>query len=265
MKRTYLALAGLAFTASAAPAALAPLARAKAVFDSRPVETSRFSVLARPVGTDRWNLLVLEQIAAEPLCWEDRPDGLIDPALNRFDYSGICGRYLDSNGYSLRIGEEDLAARYRLRLEQYGDELQLQATSVDSSTRLVVARGKVPLRDRDGFVGLQLDPGWNLQRRVYREQTLNHLYFANATPLGQLLAQAGPETPGPAVKATESELSRAVRQVASPFARPERTQPRTPQQSVAVTPEPGRAIALQVIPYQEVSQSQSSQELSQTP
>ena len=52
-------------------------------------------------------------------------DGLVDPALNRFDFTGICSRYIDSNGYSLRVGEEDLASRYRLRLEQQGIERQL--------------------------------------------------------------------------------------------------------------------------------------------
>jgi hypothetical protein len=251
MKRTYLALAGLALAASAAPAALAPLARGAALFDSQPVEPSRFSVLARPVGEDRWNLVVLEQIAAEPLCWEKRADGLIDPALNRFDFSGICGRYLDSNGYSLRIGEEDLAARYRLKLQQQGEELQLQATDADASTVLVVARAPVPLRDKDGFVSLQLEPGWSLQRRVYQEKTLNHLYFANGTPLGQLLADAGARQEAD----TAVSAARPLRRVTSPFARREEAEPQSIAAAPATAPQHGRAIALQVIPYQEISRT----------
>jgi hypothetical protein len=77
-------------------------------------------VLARPVGQADWTLLVLEQIGPQPRCWLPRADGLVDPSLNRFDYSGICGRYLDSNGYSLRAGGVDLAASHRLRLQQQG-------------------------------------------------------------------------------------------------------------------------------------------------
>jgi hypothetical protein len=179
-----------ALLAGAALAALTPWAEAANLFNSRPLDASRFAVLARPLGRNDWNLLVLEQIQPQPRCWEERPDGLIDPALNRFNFTGICSRYLDSNGYSLRIGDQDLASRYRLQLRQSGNELQLQASTPSDPTTLVVARAKVPLRDRDGFVALKLEAGWDLQRRSFGEQTLNHLYFANAAPLPQLLAAA---------------------------------------------------------------------------
>jgi len=179
-----------AVLAGAALAALTPWAEASNLFNSRPLDASNFAVLARPLGRSDWNLLVLEQIRPQPRCWEERPDGLIDPALNRFNFTGICSRYLDSNGYSLRVGDQDLANRYRLQLRQSGNELQLQASTPSDSTTLVVARAQVPLRDRDGFVALKLEPGWDLQRRTFGEQTLSHLYFANAAPLPQLIATA---------------------------------------------------------------------------
>ena len=189
LRRTYLALAG------AGLALLTPWAGAASLFDSRPLDTSRFAVLARPVGPSDWNLLVLEQIQAQPLCWEQRPDGLVDPALNRFNFTGICSRYLDSNGYSLRIGNQDLASRYRLQLRQSGTELRLEASTPSNPTVLVVGRARVPLRDRDGFVALALEPGWDLQRRVFNSQTLSHIYFANPSPLPELLAKAGGSSP----------------------------------------------------------------------
>ena len=34
--------------------------------------------------------------------------------LATFDFTGICNRYIDGNGYSLRIGGDDLGTRYRL-------------------------------------------------------------------------------------------------------------------------------------------------------
>ena len=224
LRRTYLALAG------AGLALLTPWAGAASLFDSRPLDTSRFAVLARPVGPSDWNLLVLEQIQAQPLCWEQRPDGLVDPALNRFNFTGICSRYLDSNGYSLRIGDQDLASRYRLQLRQSGTELRLEASTPSNPTVLVVGRALVPLRDRDGFVALALEPGWDLQRRVFNSQTLSHIYFANPSPLPELLAKAGgapvtmrppvapPSLPGPARAAGSALVARGpIRLPVIPF------------------------------------------------
>jgi len=195
MQRTYLALAGVALASAVLPAALPTLVEAAGVFQSQPLDSARFALLARPLASGDWSLLVLEQIQPSPLCWQQRSDGLIDPVLNRFDYTGICGRYLDSNGYSLRVGNEDLGGSYRLTLEQLGTELQLQATSPSQPTVLVLGRARVAHRDRDAFVALTLDPGWELQRRIYGERSLNHVYLANAGSLGELAARAGGSRP----------------------------------------------------------------------
>ena len=237
MQRTYLALAGLGIGSTLLAAVSPTLVRAAGLFDSRPVEASQFAVLARPVGRSDWNLLVLEQVQPEPRCWEARRDGLVDPSLNRFDYTGICNRYLDSNGYSLRVGQEDLATSHRLRLQQVGNVLLLQVLSPNEPTALVVGRGEIPRRDREGFVAIQLDPGWELQRRSYGSQTLNHLYFANATSLGQLIVQAEGNRRPPTTMARLGGR---------------RLEPELPSSTdlgrVAI---PGRAIALQVIPFRE--------------
>ncbi|MFM7392827.1 MAG: DUF3747 domain-containing protein [Cyanobium sp.] len=288
MKRTYLALAGLTLAASAGPALLPPLVRAAGLFQAQPVDPSRFVVLAKPVGSGDWSLLVLEQLRPSPLCWQPRADGLVDPSLNRFDYTGICARYLDSNGYSLRVGDQDLGASHRLRVQQVGSTLQLQALAPDQGTVLVVGRAPVPLRDRDGFVALQLEPGWDLQRRSYGSQTLNHLYFASASSLRDLQVRSAPEglsAPPPpdsppsleralaavppagrslrmeraayppraermsrldqALNSTSSDR-RQTREISSP---PWSAVPTDSQPPLASTP--GRAVALQVIPFQE--------------
>jgi hypothetical protein len=220
MQRTYLPLLALS-------AAIAAPAWAASVFTSQPLDQARFAVLAQPVGRSDWKLLVLEQIKPEPLCWEKRSDGLIDPALNRFDFSGICSRYIDSNGYSLRVGDEDLASRYRLRLEQQGNKVSLLAMTPSQPTELLVGRGTVSQRDREGFVAIELEPGWSLERRAYGSQTLSHVYFANGTPLSQLIAKASRGTAGsaPAAPATVGKLK-------------------------PLPPQPGSGpIALQVIPF----------------
>ena len=199
MQRTYLPWLGLTALAAGASVSLLPQVRAGDLFSSQPLDNSRFAVLAKPVGRSDWTLLVLEQLAPLPRCWDSRADGLVDPALNRFDYTGICSRYLDSNGYSLRVGQNDLGGSYRLRLQQQGTNLQLLAMNPKEATELVVGKGRLSRRDRDGFVALQLEPGWELQRRVYGQQALSHVYFANATPLARLLAstaQAAGSAPG---------------------------------------------------------------------
>jgi hypothetical protein len=199
-RRSTWAGAGIAAAAALGlPLVAAHRVRGEALFTAQAVDPARFAVLARPVSRDDWTLLVLEQLATEPRCWTRRADGLIDPSLNRFNFTGICSRYIDSNGYSLRVGQEDLANRWRLRLQQVGGELQLLASTVSHPVELIVGRGRVPSRDRDAFVALQLEPGWLLQRRTYQGQGLSHLYFANAETLPGLLARLQPAAaPAPA-------------------------------------------------------------------
>jgi len=176
--------------ASALTAIGIPLAAAS-LFDSQPLDQERFAVLAQAVGTNRWKLLVLEQIKTRPLCWEERGDGLVTPSLNNFDFTGICSRYLDSNGYSLRTGGSDMASSFRLRLDTDQRGLRLSAMDPDRGVPIVVARAERPKRDRDAFVKLELEPGWSLERRAYKGRTLSHVYFAHAEPTATLLARAG--------------------------------------------------------------------------
>ena len=242
---TYLAraiplLVGM-ITLSTSLAPPSPTARAEEVFGSQPLDGQRFAVLARPVAREDWTLLVLEQVQPAPRCWQERSDGLVDPSLNRFDFSGICSRYLDSNGYSLRIGDQDLSSRLRLRLRQTNQELQLQAFSPLIASDLVVARGSVPRRDRDGFVALTLEPGWQLQRRTYGSQTLSHVYFANAAPLEQLLAAAQGQ-PDPRTVMTPRPLQAPLRPLQA-------TIPTPPSLPPSRGPEGSGPIALQVIPF----------------
>ena len=115
----------------------------------------------------------------------------MEPSLNRFNFSGICKRYLDSNGYSLRSGGQDLGTRFRFRLKPSGASLRLEALDPQQRAPLLVGQAPLPTRrDPNGFVALQLEPGWALERRVYQGRPLNHLYFAHHDPVNRLLALA---------------------------------------------------------------------------
>ena len=189
MSRTYLRAAELTAVGLLA-AGLSQKGSARALFDSAAVPQEHIAVLAQPIGRAQWKLLVLEQIKAQPRCWRARQDGLVEPSLNRFNFSGICKRYLDSNGYSLRSGGQDLGTRFRFRLKRSGTSLKLEALDPQQRAPLLVGQARISKRDPNGFVALRLEPGWALERRVYQGRPLNHLYFAHQEPVNRLLAMA---------------------------------------------------------------------------
>jgi len=229
MSRTYLRAAGLTAVGLLGTGLLQESA-ARSLFDSTAVPQERFAVLAQPIGTVQWKLLVLEQIKVQPRCWTPRQNGLVEPSLNRFDFTGICKRYLDSNGYSLRSGGQDLGTRFRFRLRQSGTLLKLEALDPQQKAPLLVGQARVPERDPNGFVPLQLEPGWSLERRVYQGRQLNHLYFAHQTPVNRLLALASrhgqgsgftrlgapmPPVPPPPLPSTRATQARSTRVASS--------------------------------------------------
>jgi hypothetical protein len=98
-------------------------------------------------------------------------------------------------------------------------------------------------------VAIQLDPGWELQRRSFGRQALNHLYFANASSLRQLIAQAdGAVEPPPLAALPPSPPRRGPSRLLPPRPLASANEPAP----AAVSPfPPGRTIALQVLPIQE--------------
>lgn len=229
MRRTYLRSLSMAAVIGCTAVVMPAAQSARGLFDSKAVQQNRFAVLAQPVGASNWKLLVLEQIKQRPRCWTARADGLVDPTLNTFNFAGICSRYLDSNGYSFRSGGEDLGGRFRLSLRQRGNSLQLQVLNPRQGAPIVVGRATIPRRDRDGFVEIQLDPAWRLERRIYQGRTLSHIYFAHPDPVNLLLARA------------ERGTDRGLHRLGAPTAP---IAPRINQRLAS-----GQPIRLEVIPY----------------
>ena len=229
MRRTYLRSLSMAAVIGCTAVAMPSAQSARGLFDSKAVQQNRFAVLAQPVGASNWKLLVLEQIKQRPRCWTPRSDGLVDPTLNTFNFAGICRRYLDSNGYSFRSGGEDLGGRFRLSLRQRGNSLQLQVLNPRQGAPIVVGRATIPRRDRNGFVEIQLDPAWRLERRIYQGRTLSHIYFAHPDPVNLLLARA------------ERGTDRGLHRLGAP------TAPAAPRINQRLAS--GLPIRLEVIPY----------------
>ena len=176
MSRTYLRAAGLTAVGLLA-AGLSQEGSARALFDSAAVPEEHFAVLAQPIGRAQWKLLVLEQIKAQPRCWRARQDGLVEPSLNRFNFSGICKRYLDSNGYSLRSGGQDLGTRFRFRLKPSGASLRLEALDPQQLAPILVAQASA-----------DWEPRW---RRSHHRRCPLHQHHADETHASPAVLRSG--------------------------------------------------------------------------
>lgn len=160
-----------------------PATAAAAAFDQKELEPSRVIAVAVPLAQgDRYNLLILEQLSDAKQCWQQNPGNpsLIDPLLLQFDFTGICGRSTDSNGYSVRIAGQDRALDYRLSIAKERDHLVLWAIPSRNaqSPALAIARTDTLT---SGFLKLQLNSDWRFTKRTYGGKTLGHIYLTRDT------------------------------------------------------------------------------------
>ena len=174
MARLRTVAAGLALAAAWAPATQAQ----GSLFTAVPVEEQNFILVSAPIGSgERSQLNIYEQRTNKRPCFASSGSApaVVDPLLSTFDFTGICNRYIDGNGYSLRIGGDDLGTRYRLSVIKSANDVQLMAvpTRNPSEPTLLVARAG---GFGNNFVQLKLEPGWRLMRRQYGKRTLGHLY-----------------------------------------------------------------------------------------
>lgn len=174
LSRSLAALASLAIlNFGVAPAALAQY------FDREEVDQSRFVAIAVPriFGPQ---LLILEQKAEARSCWSesgDRPT-IIEPLLLDFDFTGICGRATDSNGYSIRMADTDLGMTHALSLKAHGGEIFLLGISqVDPKAPPILIGRTYGLAS--GFTKIVLEPGWRFTKRSYQGRVLGHIYLTS--------------------------------------------------------------------------------------
>ncbi|AHF64677.1 hypothetical protein Syncc8109_2358 [Synechococcus sp. WH 8109] len=176
------AAAGLALAATSASVVLAQ----GSLFTAVPVELSNFVLVSAPIGQgERSQLNIYEQRTTKRPCFavDAGSPAMVDPLLSTFDFSGVCNRYIDGNGYSLRIGGDDLGTRYRLSVVNTGRDIELLATPTKNPSQptMLVARAGGAA---SGFVQLKLAPGWTLKRRAYGKKSLGHLYvYRDSAPV----------------------------------------------------------------------------------
>ncbi len=156
-----------------------------ATFGHKEVEQSKFIALAVPIGGgERYKLMIVEQISNKRPCWQEKPSGVVDPLLTQFDFTGICGRSLDSNGYSIRVANQDLWVNYQLSLIKRNGVLALVGYPyTGGNAHLPIGRTQTTT---SGFLKINLDPGWRFTKRTYQGKTLGHVYLTRDTmpPIG---------------------------------------------------------------------------------
>jgi hypothetical protein len=154
-------------------------ARASSLFQAVELQSGNFAVVAAPIGNgERAQLNIYEQLNDRRACFDinGSQPAAVEPLLASFDFTGICSRYLDANGYSVRIGDADLAPGYRLTVVRYNDDNLLLAVPTRSGLgpEMLVARTNGP---GTGYLKLVLEPGWQLMRRAYNGRNLGHVYL----------------------------------------------------------------------------------------
>ena len=166
--------------------ALSPISAAP--FDNAEVNSSNFIVVASPYGSNQHQLLIIEQISNKRPCWsESGSDPVnVEPLLLNFDFTGICGRSTDSNGYSIRMNGEDLGLDYILRIAERDGDLVLVGSNRKNLAAPPIEIGRTR-GSTNGFKKIVLNPGWRLTRRTYQGKALGHIYLTSdsSTPVNQ--------------------------------------------------------------------------------
>lgn len=156
------------------------------LFDQEEVEQEKFVAIAAPSGFGP-KLLILEQKTDQRECWAEDGDKpvIIDPLLVQFDFTGICGRATDSNGYSLRMGGRDLALNFSLSLQSIDGDLRLVAVSRVNPFSPPILIGRTQGL-ANGFTKIILEPGWRFAKRSYQGKVLGHIYLTTDVSVDQL-------------------------------------------------------------------------------
>ncbi|MBL1177751.1 MAG: DUF3747 domain-containing protein [Pantanalinema sp. GBBB05] len=168
-------------------------ASAAGMFGQQEVDQNKFALIASPYANgNAHQLLIVEQISNARPCWSESQAGsmtAINPLLTEFDFTNICGRSIDSNGYSLRTAGEDQNWKYSLRVAKKDNDILLlgSPTSDRSAPELLIGRVR---GNTNGFAKIYLEPGWRLTKRVYNGSPVGHIYLTNDQTIASLNATA---------------------------------------------------------------------------
>ncbi len=228
---TALATAAIAITASSAPAVLAqvngassaPIQLAQASqFGMEETDQAPYILSTNPTsrigGVQRYGLMIIEQKVAQPPCFSTVGSNptIVLPLLSQLpDFSGICGRSTDTNGYLIRAAGSDI--KYDPVIEAENGVLVLYAKPTPfagpGAQKFII--GQTDGVSPSGYTKIFLRPGWRLTRQTLASNNsrTGRTYLANDSTVAQLIQESGS---GPVV------------QVPTPTPTPTPTTPPTP-------------------------------------
>ncbi|HEY9656797.1 MAG TPA: DUF3747 domain-containing protein, partial [Crinalium sp.] len=155
-----------------------------AVFGQTEVDPNKFAVVASPLGANTYQLLILEQVSDERPCWSESSTNptLIDPLLLQFDFTDICARSTDSNGYSIRMANREFGLLFQLGIARRENDLVLLATDLTNRDAPPIEIGRTNgLPPAGAFVKISLNPGWRLTKRTENGKVLGLVYLTSDT------------------------------------------------------------------------------------
>ncbi|HIK15235.1 MAG TPA: DUF3747 domain-containing protein [Leptolyngbyaceae cyanobacterium M33_DOE_097] len=213
------------------------------LFSKAEIDPSRFVAVASPYANGaRHQLLILEQVANTRACWSESGSypTRIDPLLLQYDFTNICGRSTDSNGYSIRMADRDLGVQYSLRVVERGGELRLVGVPLFNRTLPELEIGRT-YGVTNGFAKIFLNSGWRMTRRTYNGQAVGHVYLTNDRSLESVVAAL----PKPTTPTTPTTPTRPVTPRPTQPPTSSRPQPLPPPPNVnpaPVNPAPSRPV-----------------------
>lgn len=214
-------------------------ARAGALFAAVDLPQERFVLVAAPIGDGtKEQLNIYEQLNGKRPCFamSGAQPAKVEPMLATFDFTGICNRFIDANGYSLRIGDTDLATTYRLSVIRKDNDNLLVAipTKAGAGPEMVVARTQ---GDGTGFMQLLFEPGWQLKRRAFGGRQLGHVYIYRQTAPGDTVTATSGPNPAPTTAApTAAQTASPTAAAAAPTPAPAKAIPAAKAAVVPATP-----------------------------
>ncbi|WP_121968807.1 DUF3747 domain-containing protein [Leptolyngbya sp. BC1307] len=202
-----LATAAIAITASNLPTAFAqtpaggtPIevqADQTAQFGMQETDQTPFILVAQPTsrlgGTQRYGLMIIEQKRPDPLCYSTTGTNptQVNVLLLNFDFTGICGKATDTNGYIVRTAGADIAYDPVVEVENGVLVLYGKPRRSAGQNAQPIIIGQTDGIAANGFTKIFLRPGWRLARQTFNNSVTGRTYLANDKTLAQLVVESG--------------------------------------------------------------------------
>ena len=171
------------------------------VIGAQEVDMSRFILSTNPTsslrGRQRYGLMIIEQKTNAQPCFSTSGSAptVVNPLLSTFDFSGICGRATDTNGYAIRVAGEQV--RYDPVFEEENGVLVLYAKPsrfLRGAERFVI--GQTDGISPTGYTQVTLKPGWRLTRKTVDGAPKGLMYLTNDLTIAELTGQEVAIDPG---------------------------------------------------------------------